>query len=813
MQLSKFTGRFCGQSKKVGLSIGFLLVASAPVQIAHAAWVDVSPAALVVDFEVSRSSPNILFATTVLGNTGAPGSQGIWRSINSGGNWEQVISGTDYDGVAMAPNVTTTVIAGVEGFAVQRSVTSGDNGSWLATAGGANEDSWIFSFSESTPSVVYAGGFTSGGPDTGNLQRSTNSGANWTSLSLDGDANAPVLSLAVDPKDSNTAYVGARPTGGLNDGLYKTIDGGANWSIINLTLSEVEAVAVDPVNSSIVYMGGGLGLIYRSTDGGSTWATVHDPSSGGVGGFGTVSSIAINPADRRIIYAAGGSGTTKVIVSTNCGASWSDVDSTGIVAIPKKVLIDSANNFVYVMEKPFVDKIYREALITSGSGTCPAGSGNTAPVAVDDMVNATEDVALVSGTDLDANDTDGDGDPLTVLPGVFLTMQGGSINIAADGSYTYTPTANFNGNDSVNYTVSDGSASDVGTLTIAVGAVDDPPVAMDDAIVANRNTVFNSATDLDANDLEVDGEALTVTAETKATAQAGSITIAVGGSYSYTPAFNYVGNDSVDYTVTDGISNDTGTLNITVAAGGGAAPVAVDDMVNATEDVALASVADLDANDTDGDGDPLFVTPGTFLTAQAGSIVIAVDGSYNYTPAANFNGNDSVNYTVTDGFLNDVGTLTIAVVAVDDPPVAVNDAIMVTADTVFNSTTDLDANDLEVDGEALTVMAEIGKATAQGGEIDIAADGSYSYMPALGYVGADSVDYTVMDAANNDVGTLNITVVAPAPAPAPAAPVGGGGVNPAPGASSGGGGSSFSLLFAGLLVLLGVLKRFSTRNR
>ena len=388
---------------------------------------------------------------------------------------------------------------------------------------------------------------------------------------------------------------------------------------------------------------------------------------------------------------------------------------------------------------------------------------NDAPVAVDDAITATEDTPFTSVIDLDANDTDLDGDALSVVAGTFATAQGGSITIAADGSYTYTPAANFNGSDSVDYTVTDGSLTDVGTLNITVNAVNDAPVAVDDAITATEDTPFTSIIDLDANDTDLDGDALSVVAGTFATAQGGSITIAADGSYTYTPAANFNGSDSVDYTVTDGSLTDVGTLNITVNAVNDA-PVAVDDAITATEDTPFTSTIDLDANDTDLDGDALTVVAGTFATAQGGSITIAADGSYTYTPAANFNGSDSVDYTVTDGSLTDIGTLNITVNAVNDAPVAVDDAITATEDTPFTSVIDLDANDTDLDGDALSVVAGT-FATAQGGSITIAADGSYTYTPAANFNGSDSVDYTVTDGSLTDVGTLNITVNAVNDAP------------------------------------------------
>ena len=214
----------------------------------------------------------------------------------------------------------------------------------------------------------------------------------------------------------------------------------------------------------------------------------------------------------------------------------------------------------------------------------------------------------------------------------------------------------------------------MGTLTINVTAVNDAPVAVDDSVTAIEDTVLNSTIELDFNDTDLDGDMLNVVAGTYATTQGGSITIAADGSYTYTPAPNFNGVDSVDYTVTDGSLTDVGTLTINVNAVNDA-PVAVDDSVTAVEDTVLNSTIELDFNDTDLDGDMLNVVAGTYTTAQGGSITIATDGSYSYTPAPNFNGIDSVDYTVTDGNLIDNGTLTINVTAVNDAPVAVDDAV------------------------------------------------------------------------------------------------------------------------------------------
>ncbi|WP_255576404.1 Ig-like domain-containing protein [Comamonas sp. Y33R10-2] len=472
---------------------------------------------------------------------------------------------------------------------------------------------------------------------------------------------------------------------------------------------------------------------------------------------------------------------------------------------------------------------------------------NDAPVAVNDSVTATEDTPFNSTVSLVANDTDADGNPLTAVPGTFTTTAGGTIVIAADGSYTYTPPANFNGTDTVDYTVTDGTLSDIGTLTITVDPVNDAPVAVDDSVTATEDTPFNSTVSLVANDTDADGNPLTAVPGTFTTTAGGTIVIAADGSYTYTPPANFNGTDTVDYTVTDGTLSDTGTLTITVDPVNDA-PVAVDDSVTATEDTPLNSTVSLVANDTDADGNPLTAVPGTFTTTAGGTIVIAADGSYTYTPPANFNGTDTVDYTVTDGTLSDIGTLTITVnpvndapvasapavvtnedtlatgqITVTDPdggtptfslttppsngtvsvnpdgsfnytpnanyngsdtftvtvddgkggvttvdipvtvnpvndaPVAVDDSITATEDTPFNSTVSLVANDTDADGNPLTAVPGTFTTTA-GGTIVIAADGSYTYTPPANFNGTDTVDYTVTDGTLSDTGTLTITV-------------------------------------------------------
>ena len=472
---------------------------------------------------------------------------------------------------------------------------------------------------------------------------------------------------------------------------------------------------------------------------------------------------------------------TEVFLSSNGGSSYSsesgewggqdtrgyhEDSGTGVVTLtPSDISLLSLAAGSYQLYVKIYEKDNRPVQATSNvySFTIVNPNGNNAPVAVNDTASTNEDTALTSSADLVANDTDADGDSLSVTAGTFPTSQSGSLVLAADGSYTYTPAANFSGTDTVDYTLNDGTATDTGTLTITVNAVNDAPVAVNDTASTNEDTALTSSADLVANDTDADGDSLSVTAGTFPTSQSGSLVLAADGSYTYTPAANFSGTDTVDYTLNDGTATDTGTLTITVNAVNDA-PVAVNDTASTNEDTALTSSADLVANDTDADGDSLSVTAGTFPTSQSGSLVLAADGSYTYTPAANFSGTDTVDYTLNDGTATDTGTLTITVNAVNDAPVAVNDTASTNEDTALTSSADLVANDTDADGDSLSVTAGTFP-TSQSGSLVLAADGSYTYTPAANFSGTDTVDYTLNDGTATDTGTLTITVNAVNDAP------------------------------------------------
>ena len=317
-------------------------------------------------------------------------------------------------------------------------------------------------------------------------------------------------------------------------------------------------------------------------------------------------------------------------------------------------------------------------------------------------------------------------------------------------------------------------------MNITVTSVNDVPVAVaDTATTAEDTAVAITAASLLSNDTGLGDGPVTVTS-----VQApvnGTVSLAAG-VITFTPNANYNGPASFTYTITDSNGDtSTATVNITVTSVNDV-PVAVADTVTVTEDIPFTSVVQLDANDTDLDGNALTVVPGTFTTSAGGSIVIAADGSYVYTPPLNFNGTDTVNYTVTDGSLTDIGQLTLNVSPANDPPVnTVPGAQSAVENAPFAipglSVTDLDGNlattQLSVNNGTVTIGNLNGATilagtngtstlTLSGTETQInAALATLSYQGNLNFSGPDVLTVLSTDSAGTaltDTDTVSITV-------------------------------------------------------
>ncbi|MCH8921558.1 MAG: tandem-95 repeat protein [Planctomycetes bacterium] len=360
------------------------------------------------------------------------------------------------------------------------------------------------------------------------------------------------------------------------------------------------------------------------------------------------------------------------------------------------------------------------------------------------------------------NDSDADGDELTAT--LVDNVQHGTLELSDNGTFTYTPEADFFGTDTFTYRASDGALqSELATVTITVLSVNDAPVADDDGgyeLDEDGELAVDAESGVLVGDMDAEDDPLTSWLVDDA--QHGSVSLAVDGSFNYTPNADFFGEDTFTYVANDGeLDSQLATVTITVNPIDDP-PVAVDDEYAVDEDVVLVAAGGLavTANDEEPDGDALAVT--LVDDTEHGALVLAADGTFVYTPGQNFNGNDSFTYFVNDGTTqSNVATATITVTPVNDPPVAVDDAFRVptSGSLVVAADGGLLTNDSDVEDDPLVAILVAGPAH---GELLLADDGSFEYTPDASFDRQDSFTYRAGDGQDlSEITTVTLTLDAP----------------------------------------------------
>jgi len=191
---------------------------------------------------------------------------------------------------------------------------------------------------------------------------------------------------------------------------------------------------------------------------------------------------------------------------------------------------------------------------------------NDAPVALDDAYTTNEDTLLtITAPGVLSNDTDVDGDPLTAV--LVADVAHGTLALAADGSFTYLPDADWFGVDTFTYQAYDGEDySEVVTVTITVHDVVDntPPVAVADEYTMDEDTtLFVDAPGILENDTDPENDVLE--AELVDDVSTGTLVLNSDGSFTYTPVKNYYGTVTFTYRAFDGeYYSEPVTVTITV---------------------------------------------------------------------------------------------------------------------------------------------------------------------------------------------------------------------------------------------------------
>ncbi|WP_188315925.1 beta strand repeat-containing protein, partial [Chitinophaga agrisoli] len=513
--------------------------------------------------------------------------------------------------------------------------------------------------------------------------------------------------------------------------------------------------ATDPAHGSVVVASNGDYTYTPAADYNGTDQFTIDISDG----HGGTTTVTVNITVTAVNDAPTGTGDTKTTpedTPVSGTVTGSDVDGDGLTFTKAtdpahgSVVVASNGDYTYTPAADYNGPDQFTIDISDGHGGTTTVTVNITVTAVNDAPTGTGDSKTtpedtpVSGT---VTGTDADGDALTFTKATDPAH--GSVVVASNGDYTYTPAADYNGTDQFTIDISDGhGGTTTVTVNITVTAVNDVPAGTGDSKTTPEDTpVSGTVTGADA-----DGDALTFT---KATDPAhGSVVVASNGDYTYTPATDYNGPDQFTIDISDGHGGTTTvTVNITVTAVNDA-PTGTGDTKTTPEDTPVSGTV----TGADADGDALTFTKAT--DPAHGSVVVASNGDYTYTPAADYNGPDQFTIDISDGHGGTTTvTVNITVTAVNDAPTGTGDSKTTPEDTPVSGT----VTGSDVDGDGLTFTKA---ADPTHGSVVVASNGDYTYTPAADYNGPDQFTIDISDGhGGTTTVTVNITVTAVNDAP------------------------------------------------
>ncbi|WP_285339681.1 tandem-95 repeat protein, partial [Vibrio parahaemolyticus] len=330
----------------------------------------------------------------------------------------------------------------------------------------------------------------------------------------------------------------------------------------------------------------------------------------------------------------------------------------------------------------------------------------------------------------------------------FSVSGNNSIQISiVNGVATITPTADWNGKETITFTAKDPSGESVNqTVDFTVAPVVD--IEADSAdVVEDTPTIINV---LGNDTFESTDKVVSLDAENGP--KNGTVIVNNDGTVTYTPDDNYVGEDTFTYIVTSGGVSESTTVSVDVTPENDA-PVAKDDTAITDEDTPVT--IDVLPNDTDVDGDKLSIESAS-VPKEQGTVEV-VNGKLVFTPAENFNGDTEITYTVTDGALTDQATVKVTVNAVNDTPVVEsNVADQTLAEDFTPYTIDLNTVFSDVDN----VDGELKFSVSGNSNIQVAiVNGIATITPTADWNGSETLTFTATDPSGESVSqTVDFTV-------------------------------------------------------
>ena len=322
---------------------------------------------------------------------------------------------------------------------------------------------------------------------------------------------------------------------------------------------------------------------------------------------------------------------------------------------------------------------------------------------------------------------------------VGLEPLNGSVVIEADGEFTYTPNTNFNGQDVFSFVVESNTGErDEGIIELVVDNQNDAPEAgMNDFTVIQGNTLRQN---LIVNDVDSDTLEFTLLSN----AELGSVNISTSGELVYLASQVLTGSDTIQFSVTDGVSTITAAVSIEVLASG-------EGVITAPASFLVQEDAVYTGHLTSENGTGS-IRYSVLMPAINGELVVNAEGSFTYTPVIGFSGQDLFSFYAVDDFgPSNISQMSIVVTERNRAPIAV----AMSADTFGLNTVSAQLEAFDVNGDDLVYSLNGDSELAQ---VSVSETGLFTYTPNQLFTGLDSLTYSVTDGEFTSVAQISVNL-------------------------------------------------------